>query len=317
MLAQPTPRLAVVTGSGSGIGRGTARAFAATGATVVVADIDLDGAKETVRQIESRGGRAIAYRLDVSEVEGLEAFAEQVRAEHGVPDVVVNNAGILVGGPILEVPVEDFERIMDINLMAMIHGCRIFGQQMVDRGRGGHLVNVSSMAAFAPYRLGTPYCVSKAAVKHFSDCIRAEFASARIGVTAVCPGLIASNLTETASMSTVSDDQADLIKEGVARAMALVAMDPDKAGRRIVSAVRHNRALQMIRLESYASYTLSRLSPGAHRLIMRVATGPELERLGRTLAASSGNVDAAQQLLRRLPQRSGLSNAPARTSTAP
>ncbi|WP_067546269.1 SDR family NAD(P)-dependent oxidoreductase [Nocardia crassostreae] len=277
--------LVVVTGAGSGIGRGTARAFARTGAQVVIADVDRAGASETVRQIEDFGGRAAAYGLDVSDTNALELFAEWVRLEQGVPDVVVNNAGILVGGPFLDIPVEDFERIMDVNLMAMIHGSRIFAQHMIDRGRGGHIVNVSSMGAFAPYRLGTPYCVTKYAAKHFSDCIRAELAPHRIGVTVVCPGLIASNLAETASMSGVTDRQADVIREVVARGMALIAMDPDKAGQRIVSAVRKNRALRMIRLESYASYGLSRLSPTAQRAVMRAATGPELEQAARLLSA--------------------------------
>ncbi|KAA8887098.1 SDR family NAD(P)-dependent oxidoreductase [Nocardia colli] len=280
------PGVAVVTGAGSGIGRGTAKALAAQGATVIVADLDRAGADETVSIIESSGGKAVAYRLDVADTVALTAFAEQIRAEHGVPDVVVNNAGILVGGPFLDIPLDDLHRIIDINLMAMIHGCRIFGAQMVERGRGGHLVNIASMGAFAPYRLGTPYCVSKYAVKHFSDCLRAELAQHRIGVTAVCPGLIATHLADTASMATLTDGEADTTKEVVARAMALIAMDPDKAGRHIATAIRKNQAIKPIRLEAWLSYYLSRLSPTAHRAVMRVATGPELERVGRTLLAS-------------------------------
>ncbi|MEV6557462.1 SDR family NAD(P)-dependent oxidoreductase [Nocardia sp. NPDC051756] len=280
------PGVAVVTGAGSGIGRGTAKALAAQGATVIVADIDRAGADETVSIIEAAGGKAFAHRLDVADTAAMTAFAEQIRTEHGVPDVVVNNAGILVGGPFLDIPLDDLHRIIDINLMAMIHGCHIFGAQMVERGRGGHLVNVASMGAFAPYRLGTPYCVSKYAVKHFSDCLRAEFAQHRIGVTAVCPGLIATHLADTASMATLTDGEVDTTKEVVARAMALIAMDPDKAGRHITTAIRKNQAIKPIRLEAWLSYYLSRLSPTAHRAVMRVATGPELERVGRRLLAS-------------------------------
>ncbi|MFE3190783.1 SDR family NAD(P)-dependent oxidoreductase [Nocardia sp. NPDC059240] len=275
--------VAVVTGAGSGIGRGTAKALAAEGAKVVVADLDTAGAERTVELIEAAGGTAVAYRIDVSDTAALEKLADDIEAEHGPVDVVVNNAGILVGGPILDVPLADFERIMAVNTMAMIHGCRIFGGRMVARGQGGHLVNIASMGAFAPYRLGTPYCVSKAAVKHFSDCVRAEFAPHGIGVTAVCPGLIATNLAETAEMATLTDGQSDAVKVVVARAMALVAMDPDKAGRIIVSAIKKNQAVKPVRAEAWLSYGLSRLSPTAHRAIMRVATGPELERLGRAI----------------------------------
>ncbi|WP_405484993.1 SDR family NAD(P)-dependent oxidoreductase [Nocardia sp. NBC_00511] len=301
--------VAVVTGSGSGIGRGTAKALATEGAKVVVADLDIAGAEQTAEIIRAAGGTAAAYRIDVSDTAALEQFALDVEDQFGVADVVVNNAGILVGGPILDVPLEDFERIMAVNTMAMIHGCRIFGARMVARGRGGHLVNIASMGAFAPYRLGTPYCVSKAAVKHFSDCVRAEFAPHGIGVTAVCPGLIATNLAETAEMATMTDGQTDVIKEAVARSMALIAMDPDKAGRHIVSAIKRNQAIRPIRAEAWLSYGLSRLSPTAHRAIMRVATGPEIEQLGRGLSAS----DRAGSLLRAVPTRRGLRNVPART----
>ncbi|MFI1915979.1 SDR family NAD(P)-dependent oxidoreductase [Nocardia sp. NPDC020380] len=305
--------VAIVTGAGSGIGRGTAKALAATGAKVVVADLDTRGAQRTAELIEAAGGTAAAYRIDVSDTAALEVLADDVETLFGVADIVVNNAGILVGGPILDVPLADFERIMAVNTMAMIHGCRIFGGRMIERGRRGHLVNVASMGAFAPYRLGTPYCVSKAAVKHFSDCLRAEFAPHGIGVTAVCPGLIATNLAETAEMATMSDGQTDVIKEAVARSMALIAMDPDKAGRHIVSAIRKNQAIKPIRAEAWLSYGLSRISPTAHRAVQRVATGPEIEQLGRALSAS----DRAGALLRGVPARRGLRNAPARATAQP
>lgn len=279
------PELAVVTGAGSGIGRGTAKALAALGAKVVVADIDRDHADETVSIIELAGGRAVAYTVDVSDTAALEAFGAQVKAEHGVPDAVLNNAGIMVGGPILEVPLEDFQRIIDINMMAMIHGCRIFGQQMVERGRGGHLANVASLAAFGPARFTAPYSVGKYAVLHFSECLRAEFASHGIGVTAICPGLIATNLAETAAIASIEDGQVDIGRVAVRRGMTRLGMHPDKAGQIIVEAMRQNKAIQPIRPEAYLFRAINRTAPGLWRGIARVAMGPEVEGIGRKVLA--------------------------------
>ncbi|WP_327144164.1 SDR family NAD(P)-dependent oxidoreductase [Nocardia sp. NBC_01327] len=300
------PAVAVVTGAGSGIGRGIAKALAEAGAMVVVADINDATAEDTVAIIRANGGEAHAYVLDVSDTPALEAFAEQVRDTHGVPDVVVNNAGIIVGGPFLDVPLADLRRIIDINMMAMIHGCRIFGAQMAERGTGGQLVNIASMAAFAPARLATPYSIGKYAVKHFSETLRAELAGQGIGVTVVCPGLIATNLGATAAIATVSEEQLSIGKQAIVKGMTLLGMDPDKAGRKIVDAARRNQAVLPLRPESWIGYRVARFFPGTTRTVLRIATGPELERLGRFLIDQPVVLRLAEQLAERMPQRGGL-----------
>ncbi|WP_191094053.1 SDR family NAD(P)-dependent oxidoreductase [Nocardia colli] len=296
------PGIAVVTGAGSGIGRGTAKALAAVGAEVVVADINLDTAQDAAEEIRRLGGLAAAYRLDVADTAALEEFGKQVRSDYGVPDVVVNNAGILVGGPFLDVPPADLRRIIDINLMAMIHGCRIFGAQMVERGRGGHLVNVASMAAFAAAPYTAPYSISKYAVKHFSECLRAELASHRIGVTAVCPGLIATNLSATARMSAVLDEQqSSTTRKTMLKGQALLGMHPDKAGRIIVRAIRRNVAVEPIRLEARISYPLARWFPGPVRAMMTAVAKPDIH----TAIGEYGFLDRVDRLADRVPFRTG------------
>ena len=119
-------------------------------------------------------------------------------AEHGVPDVVVNNAGIGQAGRFLDTPADEWDRVLDINLGGVVNGCRAFARRLVERGSGGHIVNVASAAAFAPLQSLNAYCTSKAAVYMFSDCLRAELDAAGIGLTTVCPGPVHTNIVSTA-----------------------------------------------------------------------------------------------------------------------
>ncbi|GAB0106927.1 SDR family NAD(P)-dependent oxidoreductase [Nocardia sp. JMUB6875] len=300
------PQLAVVTGAGSGIGRGTAKALAARGAEVVVADINFATAKDTVSLIRSAGGSAYPYAVDVGDPLALETFADYVATQHGVPDVVVNNAGIVVGGPFFDIRPADLHRIAEVNLTAIVHGCRLFGAQMAARGRGGHLVNVSSIAAFTPMRLGTPYAFTAAAVKHFSETLRTELTSERIGVTVVCPGLIATNLAATATLATLSAEQVAITRQIVVKGMTLLGMHPDKAGRKIVAAVERNRAILPLRLESWLAYRLTRAFPRTSRTLMRAVSGPEVEQVVRFVIDHPGFLGVAREAAEIMPQRRGL-----------
>ena len=194
--------LVSVTGAGSGIGRETALAFAREGAEMVVSDIDEAGVKETAAEIVARGGVAHPYVLDVSDADAVERFADQVCAEHGVPDIVVNNAGIGQAGEFLDTPADQWDRVLDVNLGGVVNGCRAFGKRLVERGTGGHVVNVASMAAYAPSQYLNAYCTSKAAVYMFSDCLRAELDAAGIGLTTICPGVIDTNIVHTTRFHT-------------------------------------------------------------------------------------------------------------------
>lgn len=300
------PGIAVVTGAGSGIGRGTAKALAERGAEVIVADINYATAKDTVAQIRSAGGVAYPYALDVGDPTALTDFAEYVKTAHGVPDVVFNNAGILVGGPFLDIPRADLQRIMDVNLTAIVQGCKLFGAQMLERGTGGHLVNMSSMAGFAPIRLGTPFSVVNYAVQHFSETLRVELAGSGIGVTVICPGLVATNLPATATLATLTPDQVAIARQIVVKGMTLLGMNPDKAGRKIVKAVRRNRAMLALRPESWLSYRFTRAFPRLTRALMRLITGPEVERVSRFLIDHPTVLGIAREAGEIMPYRRGL-----------
>jgi NAD(P)-dependent dehydrogenase (short-subunit alcohol dehydrogenase family)/pimeloyl-ACP methyl ester carboxylesterase len=263
-------QLVVVTGAGSGIGRATARAFADAGARVVAADIDEGAAKHTAEEIAARGGEAFVYRVDVADADGMERFADYVRDTFGVPDVVVNNAGIGVGGPLLETDEEHWSRVRAVNLDGVYRGCRLFGRQMVERGEGGHLVNLASMAAFTTSGGLAAYSATKAAVLQFSECLRVELEPEGIGVTAICPGVINTSITRTARFVGMPPAVADELRRRAVRAFERRGYPPERVAAAILRAVRQNRAVVAVSPEARAARTLNRVSPGAGRALARL-----------------------------------------------
>ena len=200
-------KLVVITGAGSGIGEQTALAFGARGATVLCTDIDPDSAARTAGKIQDAGGHALSRKTDVGNSRSMEALARYVDKELGAPDVVVNNAGIGLAGPLLDTTVQDWKQVLDVNLWGVIHGCRLFARQMVDQAKSGHIVNVSSASAYLPSRALPAYATSKSAVLMLTECLRAELADQGIGVSAICPGIIDTPITGRARFVGVDDDE--------------------------------------------------------------------------------------------------------------
>jgi NAD(P)-dependent dehydrogenase (short-subunit alcohol dehydrogenase family)/pimeloyl-ACP methyl ester carboxylesterase len=264
--------LVSVTGAGSGIGRETALAFARAGAELVVSDIDEASVKDTAAQIVERGGAAHSYVLDVSDAEAVERFADVVCSEHGVPDVVVNNAGIGQAGEFLDTPADQWERVLDVNLGGVVNGCRAFGKRLVERGTGGHIVNVASMASYSPSKSLNAYCTSKAAVYMFSDCLRAELDAAGIGLTTICPGTVDTNIVHTTRFDAPrrSDEGIESRREQLEKQFGRRRFGPDKAAKAIVSAVKKNKPIRPITPEAYLLYGTSRALPQAMRNAARV-----------------------------------------------
>ncbi|CAL9483526.1 SDR family oxidoreductase [Streptomyces sp. enrichment culture] len=264
-------RLVLVTGAGSGIGRATALAFAEAGARVVAVDRDTGAALRTAGEARARGATdAWAETADVADERAVEKLAERVTAAHGVVDVLVNNAGVGLGGAFLDTTTEDWKRVLDVNLWGVIHGCLHFGRRMAERGQGGHIVNVASAAAFQPSRALPAYGASKAAVLMLSESLRAELAERGIGVTAVCPGFVTTNITSTARFAGTDAAEERRRRRKAARLYGLRNYPPEKVAAAVLRAVVRDEAVVPVTPEARVAYALARWLPGVARRVARV-----------------------------------------------
>ncbi|WP_281193206.1 SDR family oxidoreductase [Streptomyces yerevanensis] len=264
-------QLVLVTGAGSGIGRATALAFAEAGARVVAVDRDAQSAARTA-ELSRQGGAAEAWAetVDVGDEQAMEKFADKVAAEYGVVDVLVNNAGIGLSGSFFDTTTEDWKKILDVNLWGVIHGCRLFGRQMVERGQGGHIVNTASAAAYLPSKTLPAYSTSKAAVLMLSECLRAELAGQGIGVSAICPGFVNTNITSTAHFAGVDADEEKRRRKKTARLYGLRNYPPEKVADAVLRAVVHNQPMVPVTPEARGAHLMARFTPRALRAIGRI-----------------------------------------------
>ncbi|TLF80820.1 SDR family oxidoreductase [Nocardia cyriacigeorgica] len=259
-------QLVVITGGGSGIGRETALAFARRGAEIVLSDINLAAAKETAELVATAGGVAHAYQLDVSDEAAVNDHARAVLEAHGVPDVLVNNAGVGQAGDFFDTPSAEFDRVLRINLGGVVNGCRAFGPAMAERG-AGHIVNLSSMAAYSPQQGFSAYATSKSAVFMFSDCLRAELAGRGIEVHTICPGIVHTNIVATTTFSGVDADEEKRKQQHYDNLYRMRHYGPDKVAEQIVRAVARGRSIVPVTPESQLQYRLSRFAPGVVRFV--------------------------------------------------
>ncbi len=186
---------AVVTGAGSGIGRSFAMQLAKRGGTIVCADINLDAAQETVNLIqENTTSKAYAVKCDVGIREQVQALSEQAEKLMGHPvTLVINNAGVGLGGKFDELSLEDWQWCMHVNLWGVIHGCHFFVPKFKAQGYGA-IINVASAAGFTAAPEMTAYNVTKSSVLALSETLSAELRSAKIRVNVLCPTLVPTNI---------------------------------------------------------------------------------------------------------------------------
>ncbi len=263
-------KVVVVTGAGSGIGRATALAFANDGARIVATDIDQSRLDSLAAELGDRA--LLVAKVDVADRAQMAEFAAAVHAKVPAADVIVNNAGVAVGASFLDTSLDDWDWLLGINLKGVVHGCHFFIPAMVERGTGGHVINIASILGIYPAPQVTAYVASKFAVLGFSQSLRAELAPHKVGVTAICPGMINTGIIDGGRLAGGLTDR----KSKIAAAFRKGGAPPSLVARTILDAVRTNPAVKTVGRDAWAIHALTRMAP-------RVSTA-----LGATLSRRFG-----------------------------
>ena len=250
----PQPR-AVVTGAGSGLGRALCHELARRGARILASDIDLDAVAKTVGALGSTA--AHPARCDVANLAEVEALAREAERLLGGVDLVINNAGVAVGGSIGEIPIEDWQWVVGVNLWGVIHGCHVFTPRLRAQQRG-HILNVASAAGLLCMPNLGPYNATKSAVVALSETLYAELAPDGVGVSVLCPTFFQTNIANAARL----DGNAELL-DTVRQLMASARVQADDVARAALDGVARGDLHILPHADGRWLWRLKRLNPGA------------------------------------------------------
>ncbi|MBY4574802.1 SDR family oxidoreductase [Gordonia paraffinivorans] len=272
-------RKVLITGAASGIGKATAEAAAAQGAELVLTDLHADRLDAVVDEI-TRAGGTVLYHVagDVSDYEWVRSFGRQVDAEVGVMDVVMNIAGISAWGTVENLEHRHWKSMVDVNLMGPIHIIECFVPQMVRRGQGGHIVNVSSAAGLLALPWHAAYSASKFGLRGVSEVLRFDLRRHRIGVSLVCPGGVDTPLVDTVQI--VGVNREDPRVKSAIDGFHKIAVSPEKAAAAILKGVRKNRFMVYTSFDIRFGYWWARKFALPYEIVMRVAND-RFDRLAR------------------------------------
>lgn len=256
----------VVTGAASGIGYETALAFARRGANIYATDLNQAGLDDLSKALIGLGVRHHLAIVDVANEAAMRALAQEVQDKVGAPHVLVNNAGTGYMGPFLHTPMQAWRRLLDVNLMGVVHGCYYFLPAMKKAGGARHVVNVASAAGITPSPNLSAYSATKHAVMGLNDTLSIELDGTGIGVTAVCPGVINTPIIRNrkAVSPVIPSEQLDKL-EGYYRSEGA---HPAIVGTRIVQAVQRGEDIVLVGPTARPMFHIKRLS----RRLMRLLT---------------------------------------------
>jgi NAD(P)-dependent dehydrogenase (short-subunit alcohol dehydrogenase family) len=251
-------RTAVVTGAGSGIGRAIAVALSRRGCHLALADIDETGLARTAEQIAAQGVRLSQHRLDVSDAQATAAFPDRVVAERGGADLLVNNAGVALGGTFEQIAESDFNWLFAINFWGVVRVTRAF-LPLLRLSEEACIVNMSSIFGLIAPPGQTAYAASKFAVRGFSQALRHELKGTRIGVTVVHPGGVATSIAKNArAPKGVSAGQSEHERRMIE---SRLKMPPEVAGEIIVRGVERRKGRVLVGSDAKMISIIERLMP--------------------------------------------------------
>ena len=260
-------RVAVVTGGGSGIGRAIALKLGRGGAFVHVADVDAERATAVAGEVAAAGGRARAHVVDVTDAEAVEGLAAAAFEDGAGVDLVFNNAGVGHAGFVVDTPLADWRRIVEVNLMGVVHGVHAFLPRLLAQGRPAHIVNTASMAGLVPSAGLVPYTTSKFAVVGLSESLDLEVAPSGIRVTALCPGMIDTDIVRASPMRGEWDARHDRLTN----LYATRGTSPDVVAAAALAAVARGRVIAPTpRYQVLPAWLLQRYAPPLGRALSKV-----------------------------------------------
>ncbi|MCE9650919.1 MAG: SDR family NAD(P)-dependent oxidoreductase [Parvibaculum sp.] len=264
-------KVAVVTGAASGIGRATAIALAREGAHVAIADVDRTGLADTAAKVTEAGGKVSTYLLDVSSREAVYAFAQEIEAQFGGADIVINNAGVAQVASVEELSYEDFEWVMNIDFWGMVYGTKAFLPQLRKKG-AGHIVNVSSIFGLFAVPTQAAYNSAKFAIRGFTEALRHEMRGSGIVVSCVHPGGVKTNVMRNARF--LQSVQTTVREQAASGFDRLARTTPDQAAQTIIKGIKKNKPRILIGMDAHILDWFIRLLPASYgKLMFRGAGG--------------------------------------------
>ena len=262
-------KVAVVTGAGSGIGQALAIALGRSGAKLAISDVDTEGLAATEERLTAIGAPVKADRLDVTEREAFELYADAVKAHYGTVNQIYNNAGIAFTGSVEVSQFKDIERVMDVDYWGVVNGTKVFLPHLIASG-DGHIINVSSVFGLLAVPGQAAYNAAKFAVRGFTEALRQEMivAGHPVKVTCVHPGGIKTGIAR--NMETVDGlDKDELAKYFDKR---LASTSAQKAARIILDGVRRNKARVLVGSDAKALDLLARATGSGYQRVVAAVT---------------------------------------------
>jgi NAD(P)-dependent dehydrogenase (short-subunit alcohol dehydrogenase family) len=276
--------VAIVTGGGMGLGEALCEELGRRGATVVVADIDGDAARAVAGRLAQAGTPAVAVPVDVASQIEVARLIENTFAEYGRVDYMINNAGIAIGGDSRDLSMQQWRRVLDVDLLGVVHGT-VHAYQLMARQGHGHIVNISSLSGLVPQPGNAPYCTSKHGIVGLSLSLRAEGADLGVKVSAACPGDMKTKIYDNMVVVNMPREQVATLSRRTHYLMP--QMTAQAAARAILRGVDRNRPLIVFPVVVQVIWHLYRRFPG---LFYRINT--HRMRLFRGLRAVPGGQQA-------------------------
>ncbi len=251
--------VAIVTGGGMGLGEALCEELARRGATVVVADIDDDAARQVAARLAESGATAGAVQVDVANETDVAQLIESTVAEYGRVDYMINNAGIAIGGDARDLSMQQWRRVLDVDLLGVLYGT-VYAYQVMARQGHGHIVNISSLSGLIPQPGNAPYCTSKHGIVGLSLSLRAEGAELGVKVSAVCPGDMKTAIYDNMVVANMPREQVAALSRRTHYLMP--QMSAHAAACAILRGVDRNRPLIVFPTAVQAIWQLYRRFPG-------------------------------------------------------